>query len=71
MPKFATGDRSMCQTCGREIEYVGPSWRHVGAASRHPGKPVEFLGLPLVQSKGQQPTVPELVLGSLEDMHHA
>jgi hypothetical protein len=36
------GDKSTCQMCGAEIEYVGPYWRHTGDKQpRHPAMPIE------------------------------
>lgn len=34
------GDRAICALCGKEIEYVGPYWRHTGEIQpRHPATP--------------------------------
>lgn len=33
--------KSTCLDCGKEIEYVGPFWRHIGYSPRHMAKPIE------------------------------
>ena len=39
------GERSVCQRCGKPIEYIGPFWRHAvggkGPEYRHHAKPKE------------------------------
>lgn len=40
------GDLAICAQCGRQIQYVGPHWRHAidgkGVEYRHMAKPVEI-----------------------------
>lgn len=38
--EYKMGDKSVCKSCGRPIEYVGPYWRHVGKEYRHVAEPI-------------------------------
>lgn len=33
------GQKSICKMCGKEIEYIGPYWRHTTYSPRHPATP--------------------------------
>ena len=33
------GDKSICEMCGKPIEYIGPHWRHTTYSPRHPATP--------------------------------
>lgn len=33
LPKM--GDKSLCKSCGKPIEYIGPYWRHTTCSPRH------------------------------------
>ncbi len=46
MSEFTTGQRAACSACGREIEYVGPYWRHIGLQPRDPATPGAAQPLP-------------------------
>lgn len=33
------GDKSICEMCGKPIEYIGPHWRHTTYSPRHIATP--------------------------------
>lgn len=35
------GQKATCKACGKEIEYIGPYWRHTTYSPRHPAEPKE------------------------------
>jgi hypothetical protein len=39
--KFKMGQKAVCKSCGKEIEYVGPYWRHTTYSPRHIAIPKE------------------------------
>lgn len=43
MPKL--GSKSTCKDCGKEVEYVGPYWRHTTYSPRH-------MAIPIIQKPG-------------------
>ena len=33
------GSKSVCGSCGEDIVFIGPYWKHVHSSPRHPGAP--------------------------------
>lgn len=40
---YKIGDTSLCRSCGKPIEYIGPYWRHTTTSPRHDGIPTPSL----------------------------
>ena len=40
---YKMGDLATCESCGKEIQYIGPEWRHTGTQPRHPGFPKTYI----------------------------